>query len=472
MKLEKVPIAACAPSGTNPKGREAGPAFAELVASVREKGVLQPILVRKVVAVKGSGFHYEVVAGHRRLAAAREAGLSEIPAQVATMTNAQALEAQIVENLQRQDISPIEEGEAYRRLIESSKQTVDDIAVKVGKSPRYVRDRLVLTNLVPKLAAMFRGGEIGAGVAAVMARLSPEFQRLSIRTLFESRWNAGQIDVSEAREWVREQVYAAISDAPWQGDDETVKAQLEKDAGPCEECPKGKSDLFGKAAADRCPNPACYAKKIAAYIEIKKRADPTLVSVSSQYGHGGQEGSTKEGALSRSLYHKIESKKDGCENEERGIVSFGEGLGGTIRFCRTADCRKHKAEVTDYAPSKDEKARRKRERVAVARAEQAAHRAIARSIAKVKWPMSERHLDELFKLVVGDKGAQTQMPVCKRRGIKADVKKHDGYNSRDYEKPLVADATKGGAAGKLRLIFELVGQSWKPGDTAKKLKGL
>jgi len=131
MKLQNIKITHCYESPTNPRGLEIRrPAFQELVASVREKGVLMPVLARP------QKDKFEIVAGNRRLRAAKVAGLTEIPARIEEMTDIEVREAQIVENLQRADVHPLEEGMAYRKLIEESGY---DVAA-VGRKSRQVRE--------------------------------------------------------------------------------------------------------------------------------------------------------------------------------------------------------------------------------------------------------------------------------------------------------------------------------------------
>jgi ParB family chromosome partitioning protein len=174
--LQSVKVSECVESATNPRGNKfEGKEFDELVASVQEKGVLMPILVR---AQKGK---FEVVAGNRRFRAAKQVGLKEIPAHIAEMTDIEAREAQIVENLQRADVHPLEEGAAYRDLIEQSGYDVEAVGAKVGKSESYVRNRLVLTNLIKKAQQSFREGIITAGHAALVARLDEEAAKRGTR---------------------------------------------------------------------------------------------------------------------------------------------------------------------------------------------------------------------------------------------------------------------------------------------------
>jgi len=174
--LQTLKVSECYESETNPRGTDfAGKQFDELVASIEEKDVLVPVLARakfqsNTLTKRELEQKYEVIAGNRRLRAAKQAGLKEIPAQLVEMTDGEAREAQIVENLQRQDVHPLEEGEAYRQLmVANDGYDIEAIAAKVGKSKTYVRGRLVLTTLIDKAAAEFRKGTMTAGHAALIA---------------------------------------------------------------------------------------------------------------------------------------------------------------------------------------------------------------------------------------------------------------------------------------------------------------
>ena len=131
-------------SPTNPRRSFSETSLEELTASVRRHGVLQPILVRP----NGDGFI--LIAGARRLRAARLADCATIPARVLDLDDAAADEATIIENLHREDIHPLDEGESYQRLVASGR-TIEDVAVAIGKSKGYVYQRISLTRLVPKV---------------------------------------------------------------------------------------------------------------------------------------------------------------------------------------------------------------------------------------------------------------------------------------------------------------------------------
>ena len=195
MELQNVKIKDCVELPTNPRGSKfEGAEFNELVASIKEKGVLMPILVRPQ---KGK---YEVVAGNRRFRAAQTLRLSEIPARVVEISDTEVREAQIVENLQRADVHPLEEGTAYRNLIEQSGYDVAAVAAKVGKSESYVRDRLVLTNLIKPGQTAFRSGAMTAGHAALIARLDEKQQKDAVEYASDEYDRPSTADL---REWIQ-----------------------------------------------------------------------------------------------------------------------------------------------------------------------------------------------------------------------------------------------------------------------------
>ena len=142
----------------------------ELSASIREKGVLQPILVRP----SGVSGHYEIVAGERRWRASQKAGLHSLPALVRELDDAQMLEIAVIENVQRAALNPIEEANAYNQLILLHGRTQNDVADAVGKSRAHVANAVRLLNLPPEVRTYVLEGKISAGHArALLAAPDP-----------------------------------------------------------------------------------------------------------------------------------------------------------------------------------------------------------------------------------------------------------------------------------------------------------
>jgi ParB/RepB/Spo0J family partition protein len=163
-------------SKSNPRKTFDAAKLTELAASIKEHGVLQPILVRP----NGKAGTYELVAGERRYRAAQEAGLAEIPALVRELTDTQVLEIQVIENLQRDDLHPLEEADGYRQLAKTKGYDVARIAERIGRSVKYVYDRMKLAGLVDEARKIFLDGRITAGHAILLARLKPEDQKRCI----------------------------------------------------------------------------------------------------------------------------------------------------------------------------------------------------------------------------------------------------------------------------------------------------
>jgi ParB/RepB/Spo0J family partition protein len=142
----------------------------ELTESVRQHGVRTPLLVRP------NGDGYEIGAGHRRFRAAAAAGLVEVPAVIRPMTDVEFLELLNFENLEREDIHPLEEADGFRTLMAQAGYDVARIAERIGKSTKYVYDRVKLLALIPAAQQLFRDGAITAGHAILLARLKPADQ--------------------------------------------------------------------------------------------------------------------------------------------------------------------------------------------------------------------------------------------------------------------------------------------------------
>src|SRR5579883_1142702 len=157
----EIPVELVKPNPNQPRRRFDEAELEELAASIREKGVLQPILVRPAMHAG----EFEIVAGERRWRAAKRTGVRTIPALVRSLSDAEVLEIAIVENVQRADLSPIEEAEGYRALIDRFGRTQTQVADTVGKSRVHVANALRLLQLPEAVQAMVRDGRLTAGHA-------------------------------------------------------------------------------------------------------------------------------------------------------------------------------------------------------------------------------------------------------------------------------------------------------------------
>ena len=168
----KVPIEHIRPNPKNPRKNFSDDELAELASSIRERGIIQPIVVRPA---KGQPNAFEIIAGERRWRAAQRAKLHEVPIVVLEVTDGEALELAIIENVQRTDLNPLEEALGYQSLVDHYKHSQDDIAGIVGKSRSHVSNTLRLLKLPDSVKAYINAGKITAGHArALIGQPNPE----------------------------------------------------------------------------------------------------------------------------------------------------------------------------------------------------------------------------------------------------------------------------------------------------------
>jgi ParB family chromosome partitioning protein len=161
----RLSIASLRPNPRNPRKSYDPADLDELVQSVREKGVVQPILVRPV------GNEFEIIAGERRWRAAQKAGLHDVPVAVQEATDKEALELAIIENVQRSDLNPLEEAAGYQQLIDDFQYTQAQLAEVIGKSRPHIANTLRLLKFSPAVQDYLRSGQISAGHARAIATL-------------------------------------------------------------------------------------------------------------------------------------------------------------------------------------------------------------------------------------------------------------------------------------------------------------
>jgi ParB family transcriptional regulator, chromosome partitioning protein len=161
----RLPTDALRPNARNPRRAFANAELDELAASLRERGIIQPIVVRPDRAAANG---YEIIAGERRWRAAQRAGLHEVPVVIIEATDAEALQLAIIENVQRADLNPLEEAEGYRVLMEEYGNSQEEIARIVGKSRSYIANTLRLLKLPDAVKAHLQSGKLDAGHARML----------------------------------------------------------------------------------------------------------------------------------------------------------------------------------------------------------------------------------------------------------------------------------------------------------------
>lgn len=167
--LRQLPIEMLKASANNPRRHFADTELDELANSIRDKGLLQPIVVRPL----GSG-EYEIVAGERRWRAAQRAGIHDVPVVIKELSDGEALEIALIENIQRADLNPLEEARAYGQLLEQFSYTQQQLADSLGKSRSHIANTLRLMNLPESVRQQIEEGHLTAGHArALVATDSP-----------------------------------------------------------------------------------------------------------------------------------------------------------------------------------------------------------------------------------------------------------------------------------------------------------
>ena len=164
-------------------------ALAELADSIREHGVIQPLTVRKLA----SGY-YQIIAGERRWRAARMAGLTEVPAVVIEADDQKAAELALVENLQREDLNPMEEAAGYQALIQTYHMTQEEAAQRVGKSRSAVANAMRLLGLQPAVRKLVEDGSLSAGHARALLPLTPTLQEQAAETVMQGQLSVRQTE--------------------------------------------------------------------------------------------------------------------------------------------------------------------------------------------------------------------------------------------------------------------------------------
>lgn len=257
MEAKEIAIAQLEGRASNPR-RKLGD-IAGLAASIKAYGVLEPLVVRP------RGKRFEVIAGHRRLAAAKQAKLRVVPCVVRRFDDLEVQGAALVENLQREGLDPVDEGDAIAAFVEAG-TPLEEVALKLGRSVSYVAKRRQLAGLHPKVRAAITKGEIAIGVGLQIARL-PKSQHL------EALEQLDGCSEAEAAATIGRTFLLRLADAPFSRTDATLQPK----AGACSKCPKrtgAQAVLFDDVGGSRdtCTDRLCYQAK-SALAWAKRAAD-------------------------------------------------------------------------------------------------------------------------------------------------------------------------------------------------------
>lgn len=369
-EYRNLPLAQLQESPTNPRRRFDERGLNELAANFKSQGVLQPLLVRAVGEEQ-----YEVVAGARRLRAAKLAELSEVPVRVAELSDAAVRESQLTENLLREDVHPYEEAIALKGILqlEGAQYDIASLSARLGKSQVYLTQRMRLTELHPSIAEAFLADRIGVGHALEIAKLPQDQQEKAFDAAFRTVWNSGKdsrilLPVRELGAWIEQNILLSLDSVPFDKSDAT----LVPEAGSCAECPKRtgfNTLLFGTAVHDACTDGVCYNNKLAKHMERQIAEKPKLVQITTAYGTRGDSpvlGRNRYVALNLAKPAKakqpLSANQKPCKHMAEAIVVDGAEKGHTVKVCADTNCPVHFADRASKTPDPAQLAREREQR--------------------------------------------------------------------------------------------------------------
>jgi ParB family chromosome partitioning protein len=389
--LQSVPLAAISANPNNPRKHFDQIGLKELADSIKVHGVRQPVLLRP----NGGPGKFQLVCGERRWRASKIAGKAEIPAIVdPTLTDQQALEIGVLENLQREGVHPLDEAMGYEALLKMPgekgvKVTVEALAAKVAKSVAYVYARCKLLSLVPAGREAFLSERISAAHAVLIARLQPKDQIKAVRACF-GEWHGAKpkadddpvniklasiveadapvISEKSLREWIQDNVNLQLKGVPWDLND----AQLLPAAGACSSCPKRSASnpaLFAELTVkgeDTCFDADCFKAKREAFVEIAIKQDKEAVANKNReafvesVGPREKSGQYDKAEPLRQISEQaayaaakpdqkvlkagqwLPAKKNECPSVEAGLIVRGDNAGTKRLVCCNGACKVHK----------------------------------------------------------------------------------------------------------------------------------
>ncbi len=314
IEVQMVEVSKLHESKTNPRSVFDKAELAELTNSIREKGVLSPLFVRNWPTSQD----HEIISGARRYRAAKSAGLKEVPCIIRVLSDEEALEIQLSENLQRADIHALDEGAGFQRLQKDYGYNIEQIATKVAKEPWYVQRCLKYMDLIEPIKKLFWAREISASHALLVARLQPDQQKECVSC-------------------------------------DTKDAKLVPKAGSCIACPKrtGANKLLFPDIkdADTCTDSACYESKVRTFIKVQVGTHKDAILLAT----GDKHNVSKE---SKATYEWTIAGDKTCPDTKQGIVIENlmhwipekqkSRLGQVLMVCTNEKCKTHNPD-----PAKD-----------------------------------------------------------------------------------------------------------------------
>lgn len=334
--LLTVGIDTCFESPTNPRTHFTDAELAELAASIREKGVLQPCLVRpKPLKAEPTRHRFEIVAGARRFRASKLAGRMELPIIVRPLSDDDVLEMQLIENVQRNDLTPLEEAHGYQRLLASNqaKYSAAYIADKIGRSERYVLERVRLTQLIPEAQELLEREIILVGHADILSTLTPADQKEAIKPPTHG-YGGGNGALFENRDPVLELDVEKVDGKKDKYDGVKAKTVREFAYWVAHNIRLDPAHAAAVQPLDFGELPAKIAEA-----EARPGRGAKVVAITFDYrvSDGARDGDEK--TFGKDHWRKVGAKP--CDRQKLGVVVSGEHRGESFDVCVIKDCEVH-----------------------------------------------------------------------------------------------------------------------------------
>lgn len=349
-----VALANIQPSSYNPRKNFDEEKLNELAESIRQQGVIQPIGIRPI---DGSE-NFEIIFGERRYRASVIAGLSEIPALVMNVSTETAKEMAITENLQRKDISPIEEAHAYQQLLDSGHHDTKSLAVQFSKNETYIRTRLKFNNLIPEFALLLENDELTISAASEICRYSESIQQDLYEKHFKNTAGYGTWRGMKASELAKniEQHYT------------TDLMRFHFDKSKCLSCPHNTNnmELFCDGSCGSCANRSCLAERNTDFI-VKKavqilethptfslgynefNCDETAVNRLAELGYELEKLSFSQKQYPQAPQQPLREEYETEEEFQQDIVRYDQAVEQYAGQCKELVRKSEEGEISLYA---------------------------------------------------------------------------------------------------------------------------
>jgi len=268
--IQVIPLKQIYDSGSNPRRTMDTEAIKDLAENIRIHGLLNPLLLRP-----GKKNAYELVAGHRRFAALKQLDLKEVSCTIRKLSDEEALELAVIENLQREDVHPLDEAQAFETILK--KISIEDLAKKINKSESYIARRVKLNYLCKEAKKDYSDGHLELAHVTQLCRLDHSIQKKCLEELQENDWYGGR-EINfygspvKLKAIIERDVFMRLNSAPFKKDD----AELYLKAGACTLCPKrtGANKMLFNEYIDKedcCLDKKCYKQKLLNLVVRKGR---------------------------------------------------------------------------------------------------------------------------------------------------------------------------------------------------------